>query len=82
MAQVRIAVLAAHFGARHAPARVDVLNDIFGDEGLGETRPTRARFKFVRRAKQGLARDDIHVDTGFLMDLIHVTKRGLGAVLL
>ena len=82
VAQVRIAVLRAHFDAPHAVADVGVIDDMLGFDRLREARPTGARLELVERAEQRLAADDVDVQAGLVVVPKFVAEGRLGGVVL
>ena len=62
VAEVRIAALAPHLGARREQAPVFLLHDVARLEGLREARPPRAGIELVEGAEERLARHDVDVD--------------------
>src|SRR3990172_2888300 len=62
MPQMRVAILASHFGTHRVSARVFLLHDVSGLEGFGETRPSGARVELVQGTEQRLAGYHVHVD--------------------
>ena len=82
MTEMGIAVFAAHLRSPCPQTVVLLLDDIFTNHRLPETRPAGARFEFVRRAEQRFTRRDIDVDARLLVVPELVSKGALGALFL
>jgi len=82
MAEMGIAVLAAHFRSGHQQFGVLFLDNILRHQRTGETGPPGAGFEFIRGTEQRLARHDINVNAFFLIVPIFILERRLGAVFL
>src|SRR5258708_2851876 len=82
VAEMAVAMCRAHLGADHAERGVLQLVDVGRLDRLGEARPAAARFEFVGRREQGLARHDVDVDAGLLVVEIRAGAGALGAALL
>src|SRR5690606_13878603 len=80
--EMTVAVRRADLGANHAVAGVAPLVDVRGLDGLGEARPSAARFELVGGREQRLSRHDVDVDAGFLVVQVLPGSGHLGAVLL
>ena len=79
--EVRAALFAAHFHARHAVTGVGARHDVFGFIGLPETRPSAAGIEFGRGIKQGIAATYAAVDPHIMAIPIRACKGFFGAAL-
>ena len=75
MPQMRIGGAAADFGALHIVAVVFMLGDGLRRYRLGEARPAAARLEFVGGRKQGLAANDIDIQTRLEQMVVFMAER-------
>src|SRR4051794_12873058 len=75
MAQMGIAFPGADFGAGHAEALIDFLNDVFGADRLCETGPADAAIEFVGGREERFVGDDVYVEAGVSFVPVGIAKR-------
>jgi hypothetical protein len=82
VAEMCVAVLRAHFDARHAVRLVSDRGDVAGLEWLGEARPACTGIELVGRGEERLSARDIDVDARRVVVPIFVAEGRLGAAVL
>src|SRR5690606_8104689 len=82
VAEVAVAVLATHLGARHVQLVVRAFDDVARLQRTREARPAAAAVVLVERGEQRLAGDHVDVDPGLLVVPELVAERRLGRLVL
>ena len=82
MAEVGIAVFAAHLDAHHKQAAVLFFHDIFGHQWPGETGPAGPGLEFVGRAEQRFTGNNINIDALFFIIPVFIIEGRFSAVFL
>ena len=77
MAKMSIALPGSDFRALSSATCVPLLFELLLRDRLGETRPARPAIKFIQRSEEGLAANDVDVNTGFVVVPIRILKRRL-----
>jgi hypothetical protein len=71
-----------NFDTAHAQAGIFLGGNIIRYKRLGERWPTSTRFKFILRAEKWLSRNNVYIDSLFLITPVVVYIRGLSTIFL
>src|SRR5438270_4409714 len=82
MAEMRIAVAAADFGAFHSERAVRFFGDVALRDRLGETGPAAPAVELIERCEKRFATDNIDINAGPMIVPILISKRRFGPALL
>src|SRR5690348_12280432 len=82
VAEVRIGVLRANFGARHSKGPIRLRCDVLRNQRTREAGPPSAGLELVGRAEQRFARHNVYVDARLVIVPVCVLERTLGRFVL